>query len=102
MTLSRRTVNALLAGTLALSAASTFDAQAQGRKDSLVLGMVLEPTPGLDPTTAAAAAIGEVVHYNILEGLTKINVDGTVTPLLAESWSVEPDGKSYKIGRAHV
>ncbi len=95
MTLSRRTVNALLAGTLALSIASTFDAQAQGRKDSLVLGMVLEPTPGLDPTTAAAAAIGEVVHYNILEGLTKINVDGTVTPLLAESWSVEPDGKSY-------
>ena len=35
------------------------------------------------------------MHYNILEGLTKINVDGSVTPLLAESWSVEPDGKSY-------
>jgi peptide/nickel transport system substrate-binding protein len=29
--------------------------------------MVLEPT-GLDPTTAPAAAIGEVVHYNVLEG----------------------------------
>ena len=41
----------------------------------LVLAMVLEP-PTLDPTSAAAAAIGEVVHYNILEGLTKINVDG--------------------------
>ncbi len=57
--------------------------------------MVLEPSPGLDPTTGAAAAIGAIVHYNILEGLTKINVDGSVTPLLAESWSVEPDGKSY-------
>jgi len=56
--------------------------------------MVLEP-PGLDPTTAPAAAIGEIVHYNILEGLTKINVDGTVTPLLADSWSVTPDGKTY-------
>ena len=35
------------------------------------------------------------MHYNILEGLTKINVDGTVTPLLAESWQISPDGKSY-------
>jgi peptide/nickel transport system substrate-binding protein len=41
----------------------------------VVLGMVLEP-PGLDPTMAPAAAIGEIVHYNVLEGLTKINVDG--------------------------
>jgi peptide/nickel transport system substrate-binding protein len=69
-------------------------AQAQVRKDSVVLGMVLEP-PGLDPTTGAAAAIGEIVHYNVLEGLTKINVDGRVTPLLAESWRMEPDGRAY-------
>jgi peptide/nickel transport system substrate-binding protein len=41
----------------------------------VVLGMVLEP-PGLDPTIAPAAAIGEIVHYNVLEGLTKVNVDG--------------------------
>ena len=95
MTLQRRTVNTLLAGVLALAAAGiTLDAQAQSRKDTLVLGMVLEP-PGLDPTTAPAAAIGEIVHYNILEGLTKVNVDGSVTPLLAESWQVSPDGKSY-------
>ncbi len=95
MTLQRRTLNLMIAATLALGGASAFDAQAQGRKDSLILGMPLEPAPGLDPTTAAAAAIGEVVHYNILEGLTKINADGTVTPLLAESWSATPDGKTY-------
>jgi peptide/nickel transport system substrate-binding protein len=35
------------------------------------------------------------VHYNVLEGLTKVNVDGSVTPLLAESWTMDPDGKSY-------
>jgi len=69
-------------------------AQAQTRKDSVVLGMILEPT-SLDPTTAPAAAIGEVVHYNILEGLTKINADGSVTPLLAESWAMDADGKAY-------
>src|SRR5436305_9693693 len=74
--------------------ATAVPAAGQARKDSVVLGMVLEPT-GLDPTTAPAAAIGEVVHYNVLEGLTKINMDGTIVPLLAESWSIDPDGKLY-------
>ncbi|MEO7852381.1 MAG: ABC transporter substrate-binding protein [Rubrivivax sp.] len=95
MSLHRRTLNSFLAFTLALSASGiSFDAAAQARKDTLVLGMVLEP-PGLDPTIAPAAAIGEIVHYNILEGLTKINVDGSVSPLLAESWVISPDGTSY-------
>ncbi len=57
--------------------------------------MVLEPAPGLDPTMAPAAAIGEVVHMSVLEGLTKINMDGKITPLLAESWTIDPDGKVY-------
>jgi peptide/nickel transport system substrate-binding protein len=70
-------------------------AAAQAHKDSIVLGMVLEPAPGLDPTAGSAAAIGEVVHYNVLEGLTKITMDGRVAPLLAESWSVAPDGKAW-------
>ena len=70
-------------------------ATAQPRKDTAILGMVLEPSPGLDPTTASAAAIGEVVHMSVLEGLTKINLDGRITPLLAESWSIDPDGKVY-------
>ena len=70
-------------------------AQAQARKDTAIIGMVLEPAPGLDPTMASAAAIGEIVHYNVLEGLTKINMDGSITPLLAESWAIDPDGKSY-------
>ena len=69
-------------------------AQAQSSKTAAVVGMVLEP-PGLDPTVAPAAAIGEIVHLNVLEGLTKINVDGQISPLLAERWSMEPDGKSY-------
>ena len=32
---------------------------------------------------------------NVLEGLTKIGMDGKVSALLAESWSVDPDGKLY-------
>ena len=64
-------------------------------RDRVTIGLVLEPAPGLDPTMAAAAAIGEVVHYNVLEGLTKINDNGSVTPRLADSWTMDPDGRSY-------
>jgi peptide/nickel transport system substrate-binding protein len=78
-----------------VASATALNAQAQARKDgSAVLGIVLEPTT-LDPTTAPAASIGEIVHLSVLEGLTKISMDGSITPLLAESWSVDPDGKSY-------
>ena len=95
MTLRRRTL-AQAAGLLALPILpfSLTDAWAQRAKDTLVLGMVLEPT-GLDPTMSPAAAIGEIVHYNVLEGLTKITVGGSVQPLLAEGWTTDPDGKSY-------
>jgi peptide/nickel transport system substrate-binding protein len=95
MTVMRTTRRAAVAlAACAALLAAMAPAQAQGRKDSVVIGMVLEP-PGLDPTTAPAAAIGEIVHYNVLEGLTKINMDGSVTPLLAEGWTMEPDGRSY-------
>ena len=92
--LKRRTLFAATAVLSAVLALAGVDAQAQRSKDTVVLGMVLEPT-GLDPTTGAAAAIGEIVHYNVLEGLTKISSAGSVTPLLASDWTSDPDGKSY-------
>lgn len=91
MDVSRRSINTLIATS---GLAPLTSALAQRNNTSVVLGMVLEP-PGLDPTVAAAAAIGEIVHYNILEGLTKIAMDGAVLPLLAESWAHTPDGKTY-------
>ena len=75
-------------------AALPLAAMAQRKKDSVVLAMTLEP-PGLDPTAGAASAIAEIVLYNVFETLTKINSDGTVSPLLAESWEVSPDLKTY-------
>ncbi|MCW5234921.1 ABC transporter substrate-binding protein [Verminephrobacter eiseniae] len=97
--LNRRTVLAtgvsgVTGAIIALPLTAPLTALAQGRKDAVVLGMTLEP-PSLDPTTSAASAIAEVVHYNIFETLTKINTDGSVAPLLAESWEVSPDLKTY-------
>ena len=91
---NRRTVLTSAVAGVALSA-GPFAAHAQSRKDTMVLGMALEPAPGLDPTTGAAAAIAEITLYNIFETLTKINGDGSVTPLLAEKWEVSPDLKTY-------
>ena len=91
--LSRRTV--LATGAIAAVPLTTsLGALAQGRKDAVTLAMTLEP-PGLDPTAGAASAIAEIVLYNIFETLTKINPDGSVSPLLAESWEVSPDLKTY-------
>jgi peptide/nickel transport system substrate-binding protein len=85
----RRAYPLLISVGLALVASASL----ASTKDSVTIGMVLEP-PGLDPTSAPAAAIGEVTHYNIFEGLTKINEDFSVTPLLAEKWTFAPDLKT--------
>ena len=89
---NRRTLLAGSAASLPLFAA--WPALAQAKKDSVTLAMTLEP-PGLDPTAGAASSIAEVMHYNLFETLTKINSDGSVSPMLAESWEVSPDLKTY-------
>ncbi|SLN24111.1 Glutathione-binding protein GsiB precursor [Roseovarius litorisediminis] len=77
-----------LAGVLALAGIS---AQAQG---DIVVGLQLEP-PHLDPTSAAAGAIDQVVYANVFEGLTRFDPDGSVGPGLAESWDISEDGLVY-------
>lgn len=61
---------------------------------SVVISITLEPD-SLDPTTSPTSAIGEIVHYNVFEGLVKIQENGTVAPLLAQSWQVDEQGKRY-------
>ena len=70
----------------------TLSAQA---KDSVTIGMRLEPAPGLDPTAGAAAAISQVTWYNIFEGLTRISEKGVIGPMLASSWDISSDGLTY-------
>ena len=63
-------------------------------KDSLIVGMQLEP-PVLDPTVNPAAAISEALYGNLFEGLVQFARDGSVLPCLAESWEISSDGLSY-------
>ncbi|WP_372885791.1 ABC transporter substrate-binding protein [Shimia sp.] len=79
---------ALAASALALS----VSAAAAGGEISV--GMALEP-PHLDPTSAAAGAIDQVLYANVFEGLTRFGPDGSINPGLAESWEISDDGLTY-------
>ncbi len=82
-----------IAGAVIAAVAGFAPVQASA-KDTLVLGMPLEP-PGLDPTMDAAAAIAQVTLYNVYESLTRINERAEVGPGLAESWTVSDDLKVF-------
>ena len=93
--LDRRRFHLLSLGAAGATLAASLPALAQGNAGRpLVLGMTLEP-PGLDPTTGAAAAIGEIMLYNVLEPLTKVAEDGSAQPLLALRWSASPDLRTW-------
>ncbi|MFK7940461.1 MAG: ABC transporter substrate-binding protein [Roseovarius sp.] len=63
-------------------------------KTNIVVGQQLEP-PHLDPTSAAAGAIDQVLYANVFEGLTRFGPDGSVNPGLAQSWKISEDGLTY-------
>jgi ABC-type dipeptide/oligopeptide/nickel transport system permease component/ABC-type transport system substrate-binding protein len=82
---------AVLMLALALLVGAAPPAQA---RDRIVVALQLEP-PTLDPTSGAAAAVKEVTYRNIYEGLTTLDPTGAAVPLLATSWTMAPDAKSY-------
>ena len=86
-------MNRVLAS-LIIAIGVTMSQFAWAAKDSVVVGMRLEP-PGLDPTMGAAAAISQITLYNIFEGLTRIDERGEVGPGLATSWTVSDDLKTF-------
>ncbi|MGE0801634.1 MAG: ABC transporter substrate-binding protein [Lautropia sp.] len=67
---------------------------AMAAKDTVTIGHTLEP-PGLDPTASAAAPIRYITYVNLYEGLVRVVEDGSVKPLLAESWTISGDQKVY-------
>ena len=84
---SKRALTAVLFLAASLGTASSA-------QTDITIGMQLEP-PHLDPTSAAAGAIDNVVYSNIFEGLTRFMGDGSVVPGLAKSWDISDDGLRY-------
>lgn len=78
----------------AVGAGFIMAAMASASAQVLEIGMDNGPT-GLDPHLITAFPSFMVVNGNIYEGLTAVDKDLKVTPGLAESWSVSPDGKTY-------
>ena len=62
--------------------------------DGVIVGIEQEP-PHLDPTSAGAGAIDQVLYGNVYEGLTRFGPNGEVMPGLAESWTVSGSGTEY-------
>ena len=67
---------------------------AHAARTDAVIGLQLEP-PHLDPTSAAAGAIDQVLYANVYQGLTRFNEDGSIAPQLAKSWEISDDGLEY-------
>jgi peptide/nickel transport system substrate-binding protein len=51
--------------------------------------------PTMDLTSNPAAAIDEVLDYNVYQHLVQLDPKGDIVPVLASGYTVSPDGKTY-------
>lgn len=62
-----------------------------------VLEIGFDQSPaGLDPHIATAFSTFAIINGTIYEGLTRVDKDLRLQPSLAESWTISPDGKTYR------
>ncbi len=87
------TASLLLAGCSA-GAQSGAGNNSSPKDDELGIGLVAEPA-NLDFTRTDGAAIPQALLYNVYQGLVQLNQAGDVVPVLAKSWQVSPDRKTY-------
>jgi peptide/nickel transport system substrate-binding protein len=87
-------VLALPACTAGSRTGSNTSGPGPGRGSALDIGFIAEPA-SLDFTKNDGAAIPQALLVNVYEGLVKLDSDGEVVPLLAKSWKVSPDRRTY-------
>ena len=93
---ARKLVAVLVAAvmSLAIAACGQDQGETQEQARDLVIGATAQPQ-SMDPTTTAGAAIQQALLYNVYETLVKIDGEGNLKPLLAQSWTVSNDRKTY-------
>jgi peptide/nickel transport system substrate-binding protein len=79
---------------LAAAAVAAGQAFSQAKKDTLTLGVAIEP-PHLDPSSHVAGSIREIVYANVYQGLMLTDENGKEYPALAKSVEVSPDNLTY-------
>lgn len=62
--------------------------------ETLTVGATWEPA-SMDPWHDTAAAIPQVLLYNVYETLVKVDAEGKLKPLLAQAWELSPDRRTY-------
>jgi peptide/nickel transport system substrate-binding protein len=82
---------------IALSACSSGGGNSgstSGTKKTLTIASSVAP-PTMDLTSNPAAAIDEVLDYNVYQHLVELDPKGAVVPVLATSYHVSPNGLTY-------
>lgn len=93
------TATLIAAGALALSGCSAGSAGAGGSGSGdapTTATIALTGAPvNLDFTTTAGSAIPQAMMSNVYEGLVQLDQAGEIQPLLAKSWTISDDRKTY-------
>lgn len=94
-----RTTAALVASGIALSLAlagcsSSNGGSSSGADATVAIGSLYEPT-NLSNVDGGGQGVNEAFQDNVYEGLFRLGDDGTVTPLLATSYTTSSDGLTY-------
>ncbi|RSM66305.1 peptide ABC transporter substrate-binding protein [Amycolatopsis sp. WAC 01376] len=89
-------IHAAVAALLLVASGCSAGSSATVAKDpgTLAVGYTAEPA-NFDFTRTDGAAIPQALLYNVYEGLVKLDADAKIVPLLAESWTVSEDRKTY-------
>lgn len=80
-----------IACVLLMSACGTKSANS---RDELTVAIALTP-PTLDFTQMTGRQASQGTLYNVMEPLVQMSQEGKVEPLLAKSWDVSRDGRTY-------